>query len=189
MKTRIIAFLALFGLILTSWPVAAQAGWREWLGGSKIEYLSPTLAFLGQNTAVSSASTDESNAAEMQLMQSTALVATNSPLARSRSVLIPVVVSQKTFYLIATAYSSTIDQTDSTPFITAAGTHVRDGIIAANFLPFGTIIRIPEIFGDKTFVVEDRMHSRYTNQVDIWFPTRAEAKEFGLKKVKIEIVS
>ena len=33
-----------------------------------------------------------------------------------------------------TAYSSTPDQTDSTPFITAYNTFVRDGIVAANFL-------------------------------------------------------
>src|SRR3989344_3213041 len=63
--------------------------------------------------------------------------------------------------LAATAYSSTPDQTDDTPFITAKGTTVRDGIIAANFLPFGTRIKIPDIYGDKIFVVEDRMNRRY----------------------------
>lgn len=95
----------------------------------------------------------------------------------------------KTYIVRATAYSSTVDQTDDTPFITASGTHVRDGIIAANFLPFGTTVRIPELYGDKLFVVEDRMNQRYWHNIDIWFPERSLAKEFGAKKIKIEVVS
>ena len=95
----------------------------------------------------------------------------------------------KTYTVRATAYSSTVDQTDSTPFITASNTYVRDGIIAANFLPFGTTVRIPEIYGDKLFIVEDRMHQRYWYNVDIWFPEREMAKEFGTRKVRIEIVT
>lgn len=93
-----------------------------------------------------------------------------------------------------TGYSSTPDQTDDTPFVTASGTYVRDGIIAANFalngrrVPFGTKVRIPEIYGDKIFLVEDRMNSRYTNNVDIWFPERSLARAFGSKKAVIEIV-
>ena len=89
---------------------------------------------------------------------------------------------------MASAYSSTPDQTDDTPFITAWGTQVRDGIIAANFLPFGTVVKMPELYGDKMFVVEDRMNRRYDYRIDLWFPTRAEAKEWGLKKIKIEIM-
>lgn len=86
-----------------------------------------------------------------------------------------------------TAYSSTPDQTDDTPFITASGAFVRDGIVAANFLPFGTKVRIPEAFGEKTFVVEDRM--KHNNSLDIWFPTREEARAFGVKSLKMEILS
>lgn len=94
----------------------------------------------------------------------------------------------------ATGYSSTLDQTDDTPFITASGAYVRDGIIAANFsingrrVPFGTLVRIPAIYGNKVFVVEDRMNSRYTNNLDIWFSERSLAKEFGSKRVVIEVV-
>lgn len=95
----------------------------------------------------------------------------------------------KTYPVRATAYSSTVDQTDSTPFVTASGTYVKDGIIAANFLPFGTQIRIPEIFGDKIFMVEDRMNKRYWHNVDIWFPERQLAKEFGVKNITIEVVT
>ena len=58
--------------------------------------------------------------------------------------------------VIVTAYSSTVWQCDSDPFITASGAMVRDGIVASNLLPFGTEIRIPELYGwsdvtDKTF--------------------------------------
>lgn len=96
---------------------------------------------------------------------------------------------KKIYTVSATGYSSTPEQTDNTPFITASGIHVRDGVIAANFLPFGTVIKIPELFGDKTFVVEDRMHNRYWFNIDIWFPEKDLAKEFGIKVIKIEIVS
>jgi len=87
-----------------------------------------------------------------------------------------------------TAYSSTYDQTDDTPFVTACGTLVRDGIVATNFLPFGTKIKIPELFGDKIFIVEDRMNSRYWHKIDIWFPDRGSAIEFGIKTAKIQII-
>ena len=87
--------------------------------------------------------------------------------------------------VLVTAFSSTVDQTDSTPFITASGTRVHDGTIAANFLKFGTKVKFPSLYGDKIFTVEDRMKSDY--KVDIWFPTRQEALNFGAKRVEIEI--
>ena len=88
-----------------------------------------------------------------------------------------------------TAYSSTVCQTDSTPFITASNTWVRKGIVANNFFPFGTRIRIPEYFGDKIFVIEDRMHWRKSNEhIDIWFPTKQEAINFGITKAYVEIL-
>src|SRR3989344_5544785 len=85
--------------------------------------------------------------------------------------------------VIASAYSSTPDQTDASPFITASGTHVRHGIVASNFLPLGTKVRI----GDEDFIVEDRMNPRYNNVriIDIWMPSRAEAKEFGTKTLSV----
>ncbi|MBD3252034.1 hypothetical protein GF380_06350, partial [Candidatus Uhrbacteria bacterium] len=58
-------------------------------------------------------------------------------------------------YVPMTAYTSRPEETDDTPFITADGSHVRDGIVAANFLPFGTKVRIPSLFGDQIFEVHD----------------------------------
>ena len=87
-----------------------------------------------------------------------------------------------------TAYSSTPDQTDDTPFITASGAHVADGIVAANFLPLHTKVKIPSLFGEKIFVVEDRMNRRYTERMDIWMETREAAIKFGLKKAEIVVL-
>ncbi len=89
---------------------------------------------------------------------------------------------------VVTAYSSRISETDSTPFITAAGTKVRSGVVAANWLPLGTKIKIPEVFGDKVFTVEDRMHKRNNNKLDVWFPNTEEALRFGVQKTQIEIL-
>ncbi|MEK7590158.1 MAG: hypothetical protein AAB454_00430 [Patescibacteria group bacterium] len=94
----------------------------------------------------------------------------------------------KRIEVVLTAYSSTLDQTDDSPFVTASNTRVRDGIVAANFLPFGTKIKIPDLFGDKIFVVEDRMHRRFNDRVDIWFSDRWSARQFGLQKAEIIVL-
>ena len=94
--------------------------------------------------------------------------------------------------ITVTAYSSTVDQTDSTPCITANGfnlcKHNEENIIAANFLPFGAKIRIPEHFGDKIFIVQDRMNARYRIRADIWMKTRKDAIIFGAKYTEIEVL-
>ncbi len=90
---------------------------------------------------------------------------------------------------VITAYSSQVEETDDTPFITASGTKVRPGVVAANWLPLGAKIRIPDIFGERVFVVEDRMHARYSNErVDIWVPSTDEALRFGSVSARIEIL-
>jgi len=94
----------------------------------------------------------------------------------------------QTRYVLTTAYSSTPDQTDDTPFITANGSNVRDGIIACNFLRFGTRVKFPNLYGDKIFVVEDRMALRNSHKMDIWFETREQALQFGARTVKVEIL-
>jgi len=90
--------------------------------------------------------------------------------------------------VIVTAYSSSIDQTDHSPFITANGTFVRDGVVACNFLPFGTKVKFPEIYGDKIFVVEDRMAKKNSHKMDIWMPSRNLALQFGVRTLAIEVV-
>lgn len=91
-------------------------------------------------------------------------------------------------YHVLTAYSSTVWQTDDSPFITASGSRVREGIVAANSLPFGTKILIPELFGDRVFTVEDRMAPKNYHKIDIWFPSTEQAFEFGVKKAKVVVL-
>lgn len=88
-----------------------------------------------------------------------------------------------------TAYSSTPEETDDTPFTTASGTEVRSGILAANFLPFGTKVQIPKLFGDRLFIVEDRMHRRKENFVDVWMSSKEEARKFGVSKTEIVVLN
>jgi len=87
----------------------------------------------------------------------------------------------------STAYTSTVWQCDDTPFITASQTHVRHGVVAANFLPIGTRIKIPEIYGDEIFIVEDRMNARYYKKVDIWMEDYDEAITYGVKNITIQV--
>jgi 3D (Asp-Asp-Asp) domain-containing protein len=94
----------------------------------------------------------------------------------------------RTMRVPITAYTSDPAECDSTPFTTANGSQVRDGIVAANFLPFGTRIRIPEYFGDKVFEVHDRMNTRYQQRVDIWMLKKVDARAWGLRNVTIEIL-
>lgn len=118
-------------------------------------------------------------------IQDTVVVSVSAPVIKTKTAFI----GKRIYFVSATAYSSTPDQTDDSPFITAAGTYVRDGIVAANFLPLGTMIKIPEIYGDKIFIVEDRMNRRYPDRVDVWFPKRVMADDFGIKyKIKIEVI-
>ena len=91
-------------------------------------------------------------------------------------------------WLTVTAYSSEPRQTDRTPYTTGWITPVRDGVVAVNFLPLGSLVRFPDMFGDKVFVVEDRMNVRYKYRVDIWMPTREQAKEFGIKYLRMEVL-
>ena len=94
----------------------------------------------------------------------------------------------KSVEVIVTAYSSREGETDSTPYTTAAGTTVRTGVVAANWLPLGTQVRIPEIFGDQVFTVEDRMHERNSHKLDVWFPNTSDALRFGVRTTRVEIL-
>jgi 3D (Asp-Asp-Asp) domain-containing protein len=85
------------------------------------------------------------------------------------------------------AYTSRECETDDTPFITAANTSTRPGVLALSrdllkrYTPgapfdFGDIVHINGL-GD--FVVEDSMHGRWQHRADIWFESVDDAREFG----------
>lgn len=111
------------------------------------------------------------------------------PFASETNAQTPQIIIKKTIVTVATAYSSTPDQTDNSPFTTANGKTVYDGLVAANWLPFGTKIRIPDMYGDKIFTVNDRMNNRYDQgRLDVWMKTRNEAKTFGIRRIRIQII-
>lgn len=91
-----------------------------------------------------------------------------------------------------TAYNSDPRQTDNTPCITANGFDVcKHGIedtVAANFLKFGTKVMIPELFGDRVFIVRDRMNKRYPNRVDVWLKDYDDAIKFGVRVATIHVI-
>ena len=99
-----------------------------------------------------------------------------------------VIVDNKTVEVTVTAYSSRVSETDDDPFTTAAGTTVRTGVVAANWLPLGSKVRIPEIFGDQIFTVEDRMARKNANKLDVWFPNTEDALRFGVRTTRVEIL-
>jgi len=95
-------------------------------------------------------------------------------------------------HTVITAYNSEPGQTDDSPCITANNfnvcNHGIEDTIAANFLPFGSKVKIPELFGDRVFIVRDRMNRRYTNRVDVWMIDRPDAVKFGVKTARIEVL-
>ncbi len=103
------------------------------------------------------------------------------------------VVTKSERYVIATAYSSTPDQTDDTPCHTADQYDLcqnnLENVIANNGLPFGTLVRFPDQYGDQLFVVHDRMNARYgPERIDLWMRDRKRAQQFGVKRMRMEIV-
>ncbi len=98
---------------------------------------------------------------------------------------------KRVIWITVTAYSSTVDQCDGNPCITANGfnlcQHNKEDVVAANFLPFGKMIKMPDYFGEQVFTVQDRMNARYYYRLDVWMKTREAAKQFGVKKLKVEV--
>ena len=136
--------------------------------------------FLVSNFKTQKTAPPEKTISEFSAIQGNSLLAV-SPLPSPKVI--------KRIKVVATAYSSRPQETDDSPYITASGTRVRDGIIANNLFPFGTKIRIPEIYGDKVFLVEDRMNQRKgPYHFDIWFASYEEAKNFGAKIIYIEVL-
>jgi 3D (Asp-Asp-Asp) domain-containing protein len=92
-----------------------------------------------------------------------------------------------------TAYNLTQAQTDGDPCTSASGVDIcplvaaGELICAANFVPFGTILRIDSL-GDC--IVLDRMNERYPYDVDVAMPADkyGDAKEFGVKWLGVGIV-
>jgi len=114
----------------------------------------------------------------------------------------PVLVEfiQDKMTVTATSYNSHPGQTDDTPCIAARGYDLceanMENVIAANFLPMGAKISIPELYGDQIFTVVDRMNSRYPRvcsdtdcRIDLWKRDYSDARNFGKQTVEIVVHS
>mgnify|MGYP001593081784 FL=1 len=189
---KIIAAIILLSVLSVVPANSANAGFRDWITNSENRAsTSQNFSFLNSFLGITAQLDGDSRPGDagLTMFQNSTLVSVDSPASAKTGVTAKNAATKTREMIVsATAYSSTPDQTDDSPFVTAWNTRVRDGIVAANFLPFGTRIKIPEIYGDKIFVVEDRMNRRYWHKVDIWFPDRQSALEFGLRTIKIQIL-
>ena len=94
--------------------------------------------------------------------------------------------------VVATAYSSRVEETDSTPCIAARGydlcTADKENVIASNFLAIGTRVRFPDYNPDIVYTVVDTMNERFTdNRVDFWKKSKDKARSFGKQYLKMEV--
>lgn len=119
-------------------------------------------------------------------------------------------VANPTFELRATGYNSHVAQTNGSPHVTATGTRTRFGVLAVSRdllqddLPYGSLVRLEDLGGyhggggeghfqqvldaQGIFVVEDTMHPRKRQQVDVWFGDRASAVNWGVRRIRVEVV-
>ncbi len=94
----------------------------------------------------------------------------------------------KTHICTVTFYTPSSDETDSTPHITASGARVRSGIcaISRDLEEFGfTFGRSIYVEGLGSFEIQDRMHRRWKNRIDILVMSKRQARRLG----KIENVN
>ena len=75
---------------------------------------------------------------------------------------------------------------------TASGVRTRKGVVAADprILPLGSRIRVHEAGEyDGEYVVRDTGPAIKGREIDIYLPDDAEAKRFGRRAVKVEVLS
>ena len=93
-------------------------------------------------------------------------------------------------YATVTAYTSRVQETDSSPYITASGVNLKkrfDCIVAHNSLPFGTKVAIDDV---GVCEVQDRGASRNgRNWFDVYFGNDVKrALEFGKRKLAFKVL-
>ena len=85
------------------------------------------------------------------------------------------------------AYTSSVEETDSTPEINAMGTKPTHGSIACpTRYEFGTEV----IVNGKSYFCDDRMGPRFSrgDYFDIWMSSRDEAMHWGRRHMTVEVV-
>ncbi|WP_172633856.1 3D domain-containing protein [Caldisericum exile] len=93
----------------------------------------------------------------------------------------------KSFYVIATAYSPTVAETDSNPWMTASGLRSGFGVVAVDptVIPMGTLLYVE---GYGYAVAGDTGGAIKGNKIDVFFYYPYEASRWGIRKVKVYIL-
>ena len=110
------------------------------------------------------------------------VIYTSSPLLAPEATMLGI-----SYEAEVSAYTASVDETDSRPWEMASGRTVYDGAIACPArIPFGAKVLI----GEKTYTCEDRMNGRYrdSNHFDILVGTKAEAFKFGRQSLEIIVI-
>lgn len=97
-------------------------------------------------------------------------------------------IKHKVVFATVTAYTSSVDETDDTPFITASGARTGHGVIACpSKYDFGTKI----VIEGRQYTCEDRMNRRYRDQerFDIWVETKDDAFTWGIRELEIIVLA
>ncbi len=168
----VLAILVVISIFSTN---SANAGVFDWVAGSTTkDSFSYGLSYIAPNTDADNSPTKDKEATTTQKVI-------------------------RTYKVIVSAYNSIKGQTDDTPCKTATGYNVCEAnvenVIAANFLPFNTKVKISG-FGNRTFYVLDRMNKRYapspengyTYHADIWMKNIDDARAFGRRTLEIAVI-
>jgi 3D (Asp-Asp-Asp) domain-containing protein len=93
------------------------------------------------------------------------------------------------FLMTVTAYTSSEDETDDTPFLTASQDSCRLGVVASDTMfGFGTKLIIKGYNGGRVCTVLDRGSKIKGYSLDVWMKTKEEARQFGRRKIKVKRV-
>ncbi len=87
----------------------------------------------------------------------------------------------------ATAYSSSPDETDSTPNVGAFGP-VGPGTVAVSrdLLRYVRPHQRVKVNG-RSYIVRDTMHQRWRRRVDLWKPSKQQAIQYGVREAWLEL--
>jgi 3D (Asp-Asp-Asp) domain-containing protein len=91
--------------------------------------------------------------------------------------------------LTVTSYRSVPEQTDNSPFITSIGhrTHPYGCAVSQDLLKTGRVKYGDYVCVDKMgcYVVNDTMHPRHTNHVDVWVASYEEEKVIQTQRRRV----
>ena len=90
------------------------------------------------------------------------------------------------YYFVASGYSAN-DPSQGTNDITATGKEIEQGMVAVDpkVIPLGTRIEIKDM---GIYVAEDTGGKIKGNRIDIYFNSKEEARNFGIKGIWIKIM-